>query len=512
MPHAVTITLDEVTRATGGRALTPARGPFGGAAIDSRGLQRDDLFFALPGGRVDGHDFCAAALAAGAGALVVRRERAPALVAAAAAAGAAVVAVADVRRALADLARAHRRSLAPPLLNGCGGASPSAPPLLDGCGGASPSAPPLLIVGVTGSNGKTTTKELLAAILEEAAGAAAVLATSGNLNNDLGVPLTLLRLHAGHRFAVIEMGMSAPGEIAALAELAAPTVGVITGIAPAHLEHLGSLEAIARAKGELFAALPPTGIAIYPDDQPLLEAEAARVPAPQRRRFGRGDDATVRIGAVTPRGAAGLALELAIGPVTITCDLPLPGPHNARNAAAAAAAAAALGIAPPVIAAGLARGRTAAHRSTVVEVAGRHVIDDCYNANPSSTRAGLEMLTSLRPPGRTAVAVLGDMLELGPGAPQLHLDVGQAAAHLGVDHLVAVGELARGFLRGARQAGMADRQLVAAPDPAAAAREVAARTKPGDWVLVKASRGMRLETVIEELRRLAEAGQEPRTC
>jgi UDP-N-acetylmuramoyl-tripeptide--D-alanyl-D-alanine ligase len=472
MASAVAITLDEVTRATGGRALTPARGPFGGASIDSRSLTAGDLFFALPGARVDGHDFCAAALARGAGALVVTPARAAEFVAAARSAGAAVVAVDDVRRALADLARAHRRALTLP------------------------------VVGVTGSNGKTTTKELLAAILEAAVGAPAVLATTGNLNNDLGVPLTLLRLHAGHRFAIVEMGMSAPGEIAALCALAAPGVGVITGIAPAHLEHLGSLAAIAHAKGELFAGLPEGGIAIYPDDQPLLAAEAARLPAAQRRCFGRGAEATVRIAAVEPRGAAGLALELVVGAVTIACDLPLPGPHNARNAAAAAAAALALGIEPAVIAAGLARGRTAAHRSTVVEVGGRHLIDDCYNANPSSTRAGLEMLVSLRPAGRAAVAVLGDMLELGPTSPQLHVDVGQAAAHLGLDHLVAVGELARGFLRGARQAGMDDGRLVAVADPAAAARAVHARTAPGDWVLVKASRGMRLETVIEELRKL----------
>ncbi|MBI5481585.1 MAG: UDP-N-acetylmuramoyl-tripeptide--D-alanyl-D-alanine ligase [Deltaproteobacteria bacterium] len=482
MEPQVAMTLADVTRATGGRALTPARGPLAGASIDSRSLQRDDVFFALPGTRGDGHDFGAAALQAGAGALVVAAGRAPEFVTAAAGARAAVVAVDDVRRALADLARARRLQVGP------------------------------TVVGVTGSNGKTTTKELLAAILETAAGEQSVLATSGNLNNSLGVPLTLLRLHPGHCYAVVEMGMSAPGEIASLCSLAAPAVGVITGIAPAHLEHLGSLEAIARAKGELFAALPPSGIAIFPDDQPLLAAEAARLPAAQRRTFGTGADATVRIAAVVPRGAAGLALDLVVDGVAVHCDLPLPGPHNARNAAAAAAAAAALGVAPAVIAAGLARGRTAAHRSTIVAVAGRHVIDDCYNANPASPRAGLEMLASLRPAGRTAVAVLGDMLELGPRAPELHREVGQAAARLGIDHLVAVGVRAQEILRGARRAGMDEHHLAPAPDPAAAAVEVQTRTSPGDWVLVKASRGMRLERVLEELRRLAEPGAEPPPC
>jgi UDP-N-acetylmuramoyl-tripeptide--D-alanyl-D-alanine ligase len=358
------------------------------------------------------------------------------------------------------------------------------------------------VVGVTGSNGKTTTKELLAAILETAASQDAVLATTGNLNNSLGVPLTLLRLHAGHRFAVVEMGMSAPGEIATLCGIVTPDVGVITGIAPAHLEHLGSLEAIARAKGELFAALPEGGVAIYPDDQPLLAAEAARLPAAQRRTFGTGADATVRIAAVMLRATAGLSLDLVVGGATIRCDLPLPGPHNARNAAAAAAAAAALGVKPADIAAGLARGRTAAHRSTIVEVGGRHVIDDCYNANPASTRAGLEMLASLRPPGRTALAVLGDMLELGPTSAELHFEVGRDAARLGIDHVVAVGVLAQQILRGAWRGGMDPQRLAPAADPAAAARQIHERTSPDDWVLVKASRGMRLERVLEEWRRL----------
>jgi UDP-N-acetylmuramoyl-tripeptide--D-alanyl-D-alanine ligase len=299
------------------------------------------------------------------------------------------------------------------------------------------------------------------------------------------------------------MGMSAPGEIASLCGIATPALGVITGIAPAHLEHLGSLEAIARAKGELFAALPPTGVAIFPDDQPLLAAEAARLPAAQQRRFGTGADAAVRIARVVPRGPAGLTLDLVVDGVPLSCELPLPGPHNARNAAAAAAAAAALGIAPAVIATGLGRGRTAAHRSTVVVIGGRQVIDDCYNANPASTRAGLEMLASLRGPGQGAVAVLGDMLELGPTSAELHFEVGQVAARLGIDHLVAVGVLAQEILRGARRAGMDPQRLAPAPDPAAAAREVLARTAPGAWVLVKASRGMRLERVVDEVRRLA---------
>ncbi|HEY3355549.1 MAG TPA: UDP-N-acetylmuramoyl-tripeptide--D-alanyl-D-alanine ligase [Polyangia bacterium] len=470
---AVRITLAEaaaaMAAAPGGAAILA----FSGVSIDSRSVRPGELFFAIRGERFDGHDYVAAALAAGAAGVVVERGR-DAAQEAARGAGAAALAVADVRRALTDLARARRAALAP------------------------------TVVGITGSNGKTTTKELTAAILEEAAGPDAVLRTGGNLNNDLGVPLTLLRLTPAHRYAVVEMGMSARGEIAALAALAAPQVGVVTNVAPAHLEHLGTLANIAHAKGELFAALGPTGRAVLPDDEPLLEAEAdaAAVAAAARYRFGAGAGARARVVALAPAGEAGLDLTLALDGATVSCRLPLVGPHNARNAAAAAAAALALGLGPDLIARGLARGRTAAHRSAVALVGGRRVIDDCYNANPASTRAALETLTSLRRPGETAVALLGDMLELGPEGPRLHEEVGALAARLGVDHLVVVGALGRAIAAGARAAGLDPARVVEAADAGAAAAAAHGRTRPGDWVLVKGSRGMRLEAALEALGRL----------
>jgi UDP-N-acetylmuramoyl-tripeptide--D-alanyl-D-alanine ligase len=466
-PSGGRITLAEAAAATGGSVVGDAGAAFGGVSIDSRTVQPGELFFAVRGDRFDGHDFVGAALARGAGGLVVARGRE----AAAAGAPAALV-VADVRQALGALARARRVALDP------------------------------IVVGITGSNGKTTTKELTAAILEEAAGAGAVLRTLGNLNNDLGVPLTLLRLTPAHRYAVIEMGMSALGEIAALAALARPDVGVVTNVAPAHLEHLGSLERIAQAKGELFAALGPGGRAVLPDDQPLLEAQAAAIPEAARYRFGASARARARLAAVTPAGEAGLDLGLVVEGAAVACRLPLVGPHNARNAAAAAAAAAALGLGPDVIARGLGRGRTAAHRSAVTLVAGRRVLDDCYNANPASTRAALEMLCSLRRPGQAALALLGDMLELGPESPRLHEEVGALAARLGVDELVTVGALGRHIALGARAAGMAPARVTEAADAGAAAAVAHGRTRPGDWVLVKGSRGMRLETALEALGRL----------
>jgi UDP-N-acetylmuramoyl-tripeptide--D-alanyl-D-alanine ligase len=468
----IRLTLAEAAQATGGALLCGAPAAVcAGVSLDSRTLRPGDLFFAVRGAGGDGHDFVAAALAAGAAGVVVARPRAEVATDAARRAGAGALAVDDVRRALGDLARTRRRAVGS------------------------------TIVGVTGSNGKTTTKELVAAILEEAVGPGAVLRTEGNLNNDLGVPLTLLRLTGAHRYAVVEMGMSAPGEIATLAGIAGPTVGVITNIGPAHLEHFGSLERIAAAKGELFAALGPDGRAVLPDDEPLLEAQAAHLPETARLRFGRSPRARVRLGAVTPAGAAGLDLELAVDGAPVTCRLPLVGPHNARNAAAAAAAAVALGVGPDLIGRGLGRGRTAAHRSAIAEIAGRHVLDDCYNANPASTRAALDTLCSLRQTGQATVAVLGDMLELGPDGPRLHEEIGSAAARLAVDHLVVVGELGRAIGAGARAAGLAADRVTEARDAAAAAVAARMHSRPGDWILVKASRGMRLEAVLDELRR-----------
>src|SRR5262249_21279462 len=245
------------------------------------------------------------------------------------------------------------------------------------------------VAAVTGSAGKTTTKDLLAAALGEA-----TLKTEGNLNNDLGVPLTLVRLTPAHRFAVSEMGMSAGGEIAYLCELARPDVGVVTIVAPAHLEQLGSIEEIARAKGELFHGLLPGGVAVLPDDDPRLAKEAAG--AARRVTFGETAGADVRLSAWQPAGASGSDVTLRLGRSGISFRLPLVGRHNARNAAAAAAAAWALGRAPGDIAAGLATVRPAHHRSEIVEIGGRNLLADLYNANPSSMTAALDALATLR--------------------------------------------------------------------------------------------------------------------
>jgi UDP-N-acetylmuramoyl-tripeptide--D-alanyl-D-alanine ligase len=456
--------LDFAARAMGGRLLRAgARGAtFAGAAADSRAVAAGQLFFALPGERVDGFAFAGQAAAAGAVGVVVAKGRGlPA-----ACDGVAVIAVDDPRRALGDLARAVRAEF-----HG-------------------------RVVGVTGSNGKTTTKELVAAALRPTG---AVLRTPGNFNTDVGLPLTVLSATGAEAAWVLEMAMRARGEIAYLAEVARPDIGVITNVSGAHLERLGTIEEVARAKGELFAGLGPTGVAIFPADEPLIEAQAAPVAPERRLRFDGATraDVDVRVLEVVPAGAAGSVVRYAVRRTPVVVRLPLAGVHNAKNGAAALAVALASGV--PIVDAALALETLALppHRSAAVPAGGRVILDDCYNANPDSMRAALASVVASAGSAR-AFAVLGDMLELGPDAEDLHRAVGRAAGAR-LAGLAAAGTFAGALVDGARAAGLpADRAVVAAT-PEDAATRVATWTAPGDWVLVKASRGMRLERAVAAL-------------
>jgi UDP-N-acetylmuramoyl-tripeptide--D-alanyl-D-alanine ligase len=458
---------------------------FAGAATDSRAVGKGRLFFALKGERVDGFDYCAAVAAAGAAAVVVPRDRGlPA------GCGAPVIGVEDPRRALADLARAVRAQFRGQ------------------------------VVGITGSNGKTTTKELVAAALDVRAvelgqPSGEVLRTAGNYNTEIGMPLTLLESSGDEAFWVLEMAMRARGEIALLADIARPHVGLVTNVAAAHLGRLGSLAEVARAKGEIYGGLLPDGIGILPADEPLLEAEAAILPEARKRRFAgldaaSGDPATrreadVRLLELISAGAAGSVLRFAAGETPVVVRLPLPGDHNARNAAAALAVVLALGrpIAPAAEA--MQRVVLPTHRSQLLTLAGRLVLDDCYNANPASMAAALRTIAGSVPgqpevaAGPRAFAVLGDMLELGPQEEALHHEIGELVAQLGLAGLVTVGPLALHYALGAKSAGMPAEQVASTDDPAQAAAIIARWSRPGDWVLVKASRGLRLERVIDAL-------------
>ena len=464
------IALDFLLEATGGTAWRTHESVFHGVAIDGRSVGRGGVWFAIRGERFDGHLFASQAIDAGAACLCIERGRAAELILPG---DVTIVEVDDTVQALGRLARAHRLRL-----------------------------PELVVIAVTGSYGKTTTKEIAASILAAHAGHAAVHKTEGNFNNHLGLPLTLLRLTEAHRFAVIEMGMSAPGEIAYLAELAVPDLGAIVSVGPVHLEHLGSLAAIAHAKGELFAALPPSGALVFPDGDALIAAEAKTSRAQRKLRFGTRAGVDVRIleARVSAEGTL-VTLRLPDG-TRVEGTLAAIGAHHAHNAAAAAALCSAAGASPQAIARGLAGAASGKHRSTIVEVGGRHVLDDCYNASPPSTVAALDALRDLRsssPLPSRAIAVLGDMLELGPDAPMLHRNIGEHAAAR-ADAVWGLGPLAREIVAGARRAGMPADRARASDDPEAIAADLAKSTQPGDWILVKASRGMKLERVIDALR------------
>jgi UDP-N-acetylmuramoyl-tripeptide--D-alanyl-D-alanine ligase len=386
--------------------------------------------------------------------------------------GVPAIAVADVRRALGDLARAVRARFKG------------------------------RVVGVTGSNGKTTTKELIAAALSASG---RVLRTQGNLNTDIGLPMTVLESTEEEDFWVLEMAMRARGEIAYLADIGKPHVGVVTNVASAHLERLGSIEEVARAKGEIFHGLADGGVAVLPTDEPLLQQEASHLPEGRKLRFvhsgPRPVRAEVRILECTPAGEHGSVVRLSVGSTPVVLRLPLAGEHNARNAAAALAVVSAFKLPLLEAAKALENAVLPPHRSKLHVFAGRRVMDDCYNANPTSMLAALRTVAVSAGASGSAFALLGDMLELGPETGQAHHQLGQEVARLGFAGLAAVGELAAQLATGARAAGLRRNRMLATLDPVLAASAIAKWSKPGDWILVKASRGMRLERALDALER-----------
>ncbi len=452
------LTAAEIARVSHGELLVAGPRPVRGGAVDSRLVTPGNLFVALAGEKTDGHRHLAAAAAAGAAAVIVRDLPADQVLPP----DVAVIRVPDPLLALHAVAAAWRRRF------------------------------DLLVVGVTGSIAKTSTKDAVAAVL---AARLRTLKSEGNQNNEVGLPLTVLRLGPEHEAAVLEMGMYVGGEIAQLAAIARPRIGLVTAVHPVHLSRIGTLEAIAQAKGELLEALPADGTAILNADDDLVRRMGARTRA-RTVTYGFAPDADVRAEHVESLGRSGMRFDLVarVGRGRIT--IPTLGRHAVHNALAAAAVGFVAGYSIDDVARGLAAASTSAHRGELIDVGGITILDDSYNASPRSMRAAMELLASL--PGRH-VAVLGEMFELGDASDAGHREVGETAAGL-VDLLVVIGDGAALTASAARAAGLPADRIVRVADRAAAQAALRGLLAAGDVVLVKASRGAELEQLVVALR------------
>ncbi|MBM3222180.1 MAG: UDP-N-acetylmuramoyl-tripeptide--D-alanyl-D-alanine ligase [Candidatus Tectomicrobia bacterium] len=435
-----------------------------GVSTDSRTVPAGALFIALRGERFDGHQFVGTALQQGAAAVLVADRQSVETVPMCARSSAGIL-VTDTEQALQDLARAQRQQFTG------------------------------TVIGITGSNGKTSVKEMTAAVLQQHY---VTWKAAGNLNNHIGVPLTLLQLEATHQVAVLEMGMNHLGEIRHLCAIARPNIGVLTNIGLAHVGYLGSIERIQQAKGELIESLDATSVAIVNADDPRTLALGQQA-AGRLLTFGQGPEADIRGWLREDRGLDGLACTLMLDGMACEVLLPVLGAHQLSNALAAAAVGVALHVPAPAIVAGLQSYRGMYGRMMVKR--GQHgvtLLDDTYNASPQSTQAALQCLAQTQSPGRR-VAVLGDMLELGEQGPSLHTAIGALVAHSGVHYLITFGALAQHIAQGARNAGMAAACIHSTTQSDEAITLLTALQQPGDVILLKGSRGMAMERLVHAL-------------
>ncbi len=457
------LTIQEVARAVGGPIvgeLVDER-PISSVVVDSRQVVPGALFVALRGQKHDGHDFVLDAFVKGARAALVERipDGEPA---ATTARPLPMIQVKDTLLALQDLARYWRQRLG------------------------------LTVVGVTGSVGKTTTKEVVTGLLEHRF---QVLKNEGNMNTEIGLPLTLLKAAPQHEVVVLEMGMYALGEIRALARIAKPDIGVVTNVGPTHLERMGSIERIAEAKGELVEELPESGLAVLNYDDERVRAMASRTAAGVAY-YGLDPRAAFWADGVQSRGLQGIEFDLRQGERWVHVRMPLLGLHSVHAALAAAAVGHRLGMSLDEIAAGLHEVSASLRLIVAAGINGSTIIDDSYNASPASTLAALNLLAELE--GRR-VAVLGDMLELGSFAEEGHQMVGRRAADV-ADVVIAVGALGALVGQEALASCKSPEAVFLAGTNQEAIQKLNAILRPGDCVLVKGSRGMRMEEIVEAIR------------
>jgi len=459
----------DIAEAAGGSLIRASSRAIRGAAVDSRKVERGNLFVALPGENTDGHRFLGAAVDLGASCLLVRDDAEVGVVTAAAeTADCGIVAVPDTLIGLQRVAAVWRLRFDP------------------------------LVVGVTGSIAKTSTKEAIAAVLSRRF---RTLKSEGNANNEIGLPLTVLRMAPEHEAAVLEMGMYVGGEIATLARIGRPRIGVVTAVLGVHLSRIGSIDAVEQAKGELVEALPADGVAVLNGDDERVRRMARRTAA-RAMTYGFGPRVDVAAADVVSLGADGMRFTLRTPAGAADVATPALGRHGVHNGLAAAATGIAAGLRLDQIVAGLEVGWHADHRDRLVRKGGVAILDDTYNASPASMLAALELLASL--PGRH-VAVLGEMRELGEAHEEGHLRVGETAGKV-LDRLIVVGPEASGIVRGAVVLG--DRATLV-PDREAALAVLREELRSGDAVLVKASRGVALEWVVEAVEAMVSSWSGP---
>jgi UDP-N-acetylmuramoyl-tripeptide--D-alanyl-D-alanine ligase len=457
----------EILAATGGKVLRDGgETRFGEIVTDSTKVKHGSVFVALKGERHDGHRFVGDAVRRGAGCVIVRRSLPKSALGRATA-----IKVADTLTALGDLAHYRRQQFAPK------------------------------VVAITGSNGKTTTKEMVAAILQEALAGAKrrrgkILKTEGNFNNLVGLPLTLLRLRKQDKMAVVELGTNQPGEIQRLTEIADPDIAIITSVAAAHLEGLNSLAGVAREKGALYRGMRPNGTIVVNLDDPWVRKIAARFPG---RKITYGKRGWVRAQAWRLRGMDGMQLKLKAGQHRCDVRLNYLGQHNIANALGAAALTLGVGAKLAAVRRGLAKAQPFSMRMQSEEWRGVRIINDAYNANPASMKAALQTLAELPCRGRR-IAVLGDMFELGKQAAREHRRLGKDAARSAIDFLYLLGDRAELVRQGALTAGMSSERIIIGQDHTELAERLRTQVKKGDCLLFKGSRGMKMEKVLDGLK------------
>jgi len=457
-----TWSIAEILEATGGTLVSGQKGLFRGFFIDSRTIKEECAFIAIQGKNHDGHNFAEEVIKKGCKGLIVCEDYIP-NIKCSDYPEAVIVSVKDTTEALTRLAKFQRQRAE------------------------------IKVIAVTGSSGKTTTRSMTAKIMS---GSFETLATDGNFNNDIGLPLTLFRLSPAHKWAVLEIGASGPGEISRLSDICRPDIGIITNIGPAHLEGFGNIGGVAKAKSELIHSLKSNGIGILNTDDPFLK-ELAVSAGKKIVRYGTTKDTDVR-GFLLETHEDRIIFDILFPGEKIRVELKTPGPFMMMNALAAAAAAWAAGIDTKKICDGLTNFEPEKGRLTVKRTKnGARLIDDTYNANPTSMLAAIDTLVSVKGNGKSFL-VCGDMLELGEQSKELHEMIGRTAAEKGIDAIFIYGSYNEDVKKGALSAGMMATKIFTG-EKKELARQIEKSADHDDWILVKGSRSMRMEEIVHDL-------------